>query len=93
MQKVLQEDHAKVFVCFCFSGTTKPSCSEHEWKCGNSAVCISDKDVCNGRWDCADGSDEGPGCSLRGCHAHNGGCSHICANVPGGVCKWNVQLM
>lgn len=72
--------------CCCVSpGTVAPVCRRGQWQCSDNTQCISNKKVCDGKQDCTDGSDEGPGCALRGCRYLNGGCSQICIDIPSGM--------
>lgn len=40
-------------------------CQPGEWQCKGDGSCINDQCLCNGYWDCADGSDE-RGCVIIG---------------------------
>ena len=64
---------------------TQITCSPFQRQCFNSSVCLEENKFCDGRVDCPDGSDEGVGCVLTGCHEENGGCSQVCKHLPEGV--------
>ena len=51
----------------------------------NESKCIDLKKLCDGKRDCIDGGDEGPGCKDYQCRTMNGGCSHKCFVAPGGM--------
>ena len=55
-----------------------------EWLCPNTTTCIELAKLCNGRRDCPNGADEGPGCKYYECRTLNGGCSHQCTDGPNG---------
>nr|XP_013811847.1 PREDICTED: low-density lipoprotein receptor-related protein 4-like [Apteryx mantelli mantelli] len=54
-------------------------CQSHEYPCG-LGTCLNASLVCDGRQDCADGSDEGGNCSVP-CRLP---CSHLCHPSPQG---------
>ena len=56
-----------------------------KWTCVNESKCIDLKKLCDGKRDCIDGGDEGPGCKDYQCRTMNGGCSHKCFVAPGGM--------
>lgn len=72
--KTLVESHS--------SPTGAPQkCQDSEFQCAAGA-CLSFSMVCDGREDCADGSDEGGECSSSVCSP--GLCDHSCYQSPAG---------
>lgn len=67
------------------------TCKVTEWQCANKVQCILISNVCNGRLNCADGSDETFGCDLditdTGCKSW-GQVTHVrCVTRPDeGIC-------
>ena len=54
---------------------------------GTLDICINQTQLCDGRQDCPEGSDEGTFCSRDDCAVGNGGCSHACRQSPiGAIC-------
>lgn len=59
-------------------------CPSHLYQCG-SGECVNPGLVCNGLTNCADSSDEGPGCSQRNCSSPSPPpCDHHCVSTPNG---------
>eukprot|EP00794_Sanderia_malayensis_P017393 gene17393-19134_t len=70
----------------CEEKPKEKSCAvNNEWRCENTTTCIHLKQLCDGKRDCPNGLDEGPGCKLHLCRVFNGGCSHQCFASPNGV--------
>ncbi|XP_056585509.1 low-density lipoprotein receptor-related protein 8-like [Triplophysa dalaica] len=60
-------------------------CSKSEFTCANGQ-CVVSSWRCDHSNDCQDGSDE-LGCDLNECEYDNGGCSHLCVDLPlGFIC-------
>ncbi|XP_018536167.1 low-density lipoprotein receptor-related protein 2 isoform X1 [Lates calcarifer] len=73
----------------CHNGVDEDKCSQREcpshlYQCG-SGECVNPGLVCNGLTNCADSSDEGPGCSQRNCSSPSPPpCDHHCVSTPNG---------
>lgn len=66
-----------------FSSFTLFSCNGNEWQCpGVSERCVNISVVCDGKADCPNGADEGPGCDLAECNHRSGLCSNGCKQTP-----------
>lgn len=63
---------------------TKLDCEHPNRTCDNGTKCINVENLCNGKKDCDDGSDEGFRCSELLCD-HSLDCSHFCHNAPEGM--------
>ena len=63
-------------------------CPAGNWECpGVTGVCIPNDQICNGRADCPNGADEGPGCDNNDCQGTRAGCTHGCIQSPvGPIC-------
>ncbi|CAJ1071213.1 low-density lipoprotein receptor-related protein 2-like isoform X1 [Xyrichtys novacula] len=60
-------------------------CPSHLYQCG-SGECLDPRLVCNGLTNCADGSDEGPGCAKYNCSSFSAPrCDHRCVSTPNGL--------
>lgn len=60
--------------------------------CRISGHCVPVYQLCDGRTDCSDGSDEGYRCDEKVCD-HNSECSHYCNNSPEGfVCSCPLHM-
>ncbi|XP_065167955.1 low-density lipoprotein receptor-related protein 1 [Atheta coriaria] len=62
----------------------KLSCDHPNRLCDNNTVCVTARQLCDGRNDCEDATDEGSRCWEKLCD-HSLLCSHICNNAPEGV--------
>lgn len=60
-------------------------CGSSEFQCHPSA-CLDLSLVCDGKRDCADGSDEGGQCTSSACR--QGQCFHSCYPSPARPCEW-----
>src|SRR5205823_4319770 len=61
-------------------------CPYDQWACPNvTDRCINSTLVCNGKPDCPNGLDEGPGCGDGKCMAEKVGCTHNCTATPAGT--------
>ncbi|KAM6975856.1 uncharacterized protein LKV04_015114 [Tautogolabrus adspersus] len=73
----------------CHNGVDEDKCSEkkcpsHLYQCG-SGECLDPRLVCNSYTNCADRSDEGPGCVKRNCSSSSAPqCDHHCISTPNG---------
>ncbi|XP_041666800.1 low-density lipoprotein receptor-related protein 2-like isoform X2 [Cheilinus undulatus] len=73
----------------CHNGMDEDKCSQkkcpsHLYQCG-SGECLDPRLVCNSYTNCADGSDEGPGCAKRNCSSSSAPqCDHSCVSTPNG---------
>lgn len=53
------------------------------WQCpGVTERCVNISVVCDGKLDCPNGADEGPGCDLAECKHQSGLCSNECKQTP-----------
>jgi low-density lipoprotein receptor-related protein 1 (alpha-2-macroglobulin receptor) len=57
------------------------ACKSPELYCGKDRKCISMHQLCDGKWDCSDGSDEGGKCGERICDVFSD-CQFFCHNIP-----------
>ncbi|XP_003373299.1 putative Low-density lipoprotein receptor domain class A [Trichinella spiralis] len=62
------------------------NCSHGFWKCPRSkdTFCLPLDKVCDGKADCPNGDDEGPGCTLNSCISGQRYCSYQCHAGPDG---------
>lgn len=77
-QKELVERLRTAFLVCVPAGQLAP-CQSHEYPCG-LGTCLNASLVCDGRQDCADGSDEGENCSVP-CQRS---CARLCYPSPKG---------
>lgn len=67
-------------------------CVHPDRLCKLTGACIRVDQLCDGRTNCPDGSDEGLRCNEKVCD-HNSECSHFCHNAPEGfVCSCPLHL-
>lgn len=66
-------------------------CGSGEWQCpGVTERCVNLTSVCDGKPDCPNGADEGPGCDLSECEHQGGLCSNGCKQTPNVCLKWEL---
>ncbi|XP_049539126.1 low-density lipoprotein receptor-related protein 1B [Anopheles darlingi] len=70
-----------------FAPTTNETviCQHPDRLCRVTNQCITVAQLCNGRTDCPDGTDEGFRCLEKLCDSRDHECSHTCHNAPEGV--------
>ncbi|KAL1455357.1 hypothetical protein WDU94_009457 [Cyamophila willieti] len=59
-----------------------PEHCEYPFRLCDNTTCLHPSDLCNGKDDCKDGSDEGPICDENQCSRND--CHHLCYNTPEG---------
>ncbi|KAM4859286.1 low-density lipoprotein receptor-related protein 2 [Thomomys bottae] len=70
-------------------------CPSWQWKCPGYSICVNLSALCDGAFDCPNGTDESPLCNQDSCSNFNGGCTHQCVQGPFGarcVCPLGYQL-
>ncbi|XP_032148954.1 low-density lipoprotein receptor-related protein 2 isoform X4 [Sapajus apella] len=60
-------------------------CPSWQWQCLGHNICVNLSVVCDGTFDCPNGTDESPLCNQNSCSDFNGGCTHECVQEPLGA--------